>query len=404
VERNGRVRSSTQFRVVFLSGADRRIFEERETRADEMSSTWTSHIPLFLMTRFLVVSCQEPLPKQANCSPGSHPCSDDSTQCCQDTTSSNFQWTIDTLGTRNTSFHDAYILNENSIWLVGEVWIGLDAYSAFHIVDDIIEPIKMTQEGHNSAIWPDAIWCFNDNDIWIAGSSIYHWNGQNSSLVWKLEQGDWPNGFSKVWGNKSHEMYFGGKNASIFKYSRTNLTEIPRPYPDLEIFDISGTPDSNIVFFIARTPVYEQQKSAVFKLTDQELSTLYYSENINPDGDYGEVLAVKVLADTAYIWTVKALWKYNIHTGESTFNSDDNYQQWGHRGIYTLDGNGPNDLFAIAGITTWFHFNGQHWYYDPWLNGSDVQCFGAVFKDDLVVAYGTYNDDWLGFYSIGRRY
>jgi len=348
--------------------------------------------------------CSEPSPSRANCPPGSHPCTDDPTQCCQDTTSSNFQWTIDTLGSYGTSFHDAFILNENDIWLGGSVWIGLDAYSAFHIVNDTITPVKMTREGHNSAIFPDAIWCYADNDIWIAGGSIYHWNGDNAFLIWRLEQQEWPNGVSKVWGNNDHDMYFGGKSSTIFKYDGSTLERIEKPYPDVDIFAISGTPDSNIVMLVAKTPVDEPAKSAVYKLSDAGNSTLYYSENVDPDGDYGTVLGVKVLADTAYIWTVKALWKYNIYTGVSAFSTDDNYQQWGHRGIYTLDGNGPNDLFAIAGITTWFHYNGKRWHYDPWLHGSDVQCFGAVFKDDLVVAYGAYNNDWLGFYGIGRRY
>lgn len=365
-------------------------------------------LALIAIVVILNTFCSEPLPSRANCPPGSHPCSDDSTQCCQDTTSSNFQWTIDTLGNHGSTLSDAFILNDSDIWISGNYWIGNEVsyenYSAMHLVNGEPHYVKFVTRNHPyDVLHPQAIWCYSDDDIWIASGWIYHWVGDSAAYIWNDPEAT--NGFSKVWGNNDHEMYFGGKNSSIIKYDESTLKRIEKPYPDVDIFAISGTPDSNIVFFVAKTPYYELRKSAVYKLSEAGISTLYYSENIDPDGDYGEVLGVKVLADTAYIWTAKALWKYHIYTGESTFSTDDNYQQWGHRGIYTLDGNGPNDLFAIAGITTWFHYNGKRWHYDPWLYGADVQCFGAVIKDDLVVAYGYYNlFSPLGFYAIGRRY
>ena len=355
----------------------------------------------------LTFSCQEPSPSRAICPPGSHPCSDDSTQCCQDTTSSNFQWTIDTLGIHGSDLSDAFILNDSNIWISGNYRIGdqisYENYSALHLIDGQPNYVKFVTGDHPyDVLHPQSIWCYSSNDIWFVSGWIYHWNGDSAAYIWNDPNAT--GGFSKVWGNNNHEMYFGGKNHSIVKYDGATMESIDKPYPDVDIFAISGTPDSNIVMFVAKTPVTEPRRSAVYRLSDEGLTTLYYSENVDPDGDYGEVLGVKVLADTAYIWTIKALWKYNIYTGESTFDTDDNYQQWGHRGIWTLDGNGPNDLFAISGTTPWFHYNGNHWHYEPWLRGLEVQCYGAVICDNRVVAYGYYPVTFQGFYGIGRRY
>jgi len=78
----------------------------------------------------LCVGCQTDT--DAECDPGFHPCPGNPAECCLDTTSHYVEWMIDTLGVQGGDnwLMDAAIIDENNIWVVGELHTDSLGYSA----------------------------------------------------------------------------------------------------------------------------------------------------------------------------------------------------------------------------------------------------------------------------------
>ncbi len=71
-------------------------------------------------------------PQPADCEPGWHQCENDNTICCLDSTSHSFYWTIDSLGIYGSYLNDVAIVNENDIWVVGNIETDSTSYNAAH--------------------------------------------------------------------------------------------------------------------------------------------------------------------------------------------------------------------------------------------------------------------------------
>jgi len=122
-------------------------------------------------------------------------------------------------------------------------------------------------------------------------------------------------------------------------------------------------------------------------------NTLYESDHYLPDDDdYGAVLNVSVLADTAYITMMGGIWKYNFientsaYLPESQYNEGE-YFQTTHIKVLAL-----NDIFLVS--TRWItsHYNGSTWYYDNsvnqyWGNGN-VWSKSGDYNGDMFVVVG----------------
>lgn len=73
-------------------------------------------------------------------------CGDDSSDCCLDTTSHNFVWEIDTLGSYGSYLMDVVIIDENDVWAVGQIKSGYDTTISGN--DTFYTPIK-----YNAVHW-----------------------------------------------------------------------------------------------------------------------------------------------------------------------------------------------------------------------------------------------------------
>jgi len=97
----------------------------------EHFSRQASFFLLFLFF-FLITACPDP-PETTYC--GNHQIevngncvcaegyywNEDQTKCLMDTTSHNFIWEIDTLGIGGSYLNDVAIIDENNIWVVGNI-------------------------------------------------------------------------------------------------------------------------------------------------------------------------------------------------------------------------------------------------------------------------------------------
>ena len=80
-----------------------------------------------------------------------------------DTTSHNFIWTIDTLGNYSSYLKDVAIVDENNIWVVGNIETDNGEYNAAHW--DGVEWELMGIYSNTLDLY--SIFYFSENDIWV---------------------------------------------------------------------------------------------------------------------------------------------------------------------------------------------------------------------------------------------
>jgi len=302
-----------------------------------------------------------------------------------DTTSHNFTWEIDTLGEYGSYLNDVWIVDENDIWVVGNIETDCMEYNMAHwdgvewelmglvsqdeqIGHPGIDPIIENYSSHTLDL--NSIHYFSENDIWITSGLPMHWDGNNWTLYHLWNMGVLDNddgGVTQLWGTSSNNMYFVGRTGSIVHYDGNEFTKMESG-TDVDLIDIDGTPDGEPIYIIGRinTGWYS---NLVLVYSNNVWNTLYEVDHYLPeDDDFGGVLNTRVLADTAYITTMAGLWKYNylnqtsVLIPESDYNEGDYFHTTNVTALYS------NDIFMVN--TTWCtaHFNGLNWNYDDVIN------------------------------------
>ena len=101
---------------------------------------------VFLILIFILIHLACPKPPSDNIDCGTHQVevngnceceegyhwNEDQTKCLMDTTSHNFTWVIDTLGDYGSYLNDVAIIDENNIWVVGNIETDSGEYNAAH--------------------------------------------------------------------------------------------------------------------------------------------------------------------------------------------------------------------------------------------------------------------------------
>jgi hypothetical protein len=84
------------------------------------------------------------------------------------------------------SLRDVQIIDENNIWVVGEIETDSGKYGAAQWNGDYWELKKLKGPGISvQTITPRGLWYFSEDNIWFASGSIYHWNGTETSMLWQ---------------------------------------------------------------------------------------------------------------------------------------------------------------------------------------------------------------------------
>ncbi len=330
--------------------------------------------------------------------------SDDLTECVLDTTSSDFTWVIDTLGTYYTILRDVAIVDENDIWVVGTIRV-LEQDSSGELV----------REKYNSAHWDGSEWemkkilsgntenkgiqYFNANDIWVTSGFPIHWDGEEWTL-YHLQNMGLPVSVEYCWGTSSDNMYFVGSYGSIVHYDGSGFTVIESG-TDINLYSISGTPDGEYVFVCGANKFYN---SIILQLKHQQVETIYEGESAYSI-PAGAPRTISVYGDTAYFASGLSVWKYNFITKSSSVVYEaQNYEGISARAIHV---NSPNDLFLCGARSEFIHYNGSSWSSDFSVWGQfdyqGVGTYGMDVKDDIVVIVGKCLGALRGLIAIGKR-
>ena len=329
-------------------------------------------------------------PPIADCDPGWHPCETDSTECCLDTTSHNFVWEIDTLGDYGSYLNDVAIIDENNIWVVGEIRTESGKFNAAHWNGEEWELVVIQPEQYLFGQYT-SVFGFESNDVWFGSSIVVHWDG-NSFSGYGLNEG-YPGGFyvKAIWGTSSTDIYFVGGNGSIVHYDGSGFEKMESG-TDVDLLDIDGTRDGEHVFAVGWDATLPAP-CVVLEFTNGIWNTLYYTEGSQPNnGNVGWVWGVGVINNMAYFPTSAGLWKYNFTDQDSVLipNSISHMNRSAFKSVHI---NSVNDIFFAGSGFQYIHFNGSTYHYSQEITDMYTQraMWGANYKNGLAVMVGMFD-------------
>lgn len=281
-----------------------------------------------------------------------------------DTTSHNFTWQTFTFGQHSSSvLYDVAIIDENNIWAVGAIYmndslgnIDHNAYNAVHWNGrewELHRIMFFTICGQQSrtAYPANAIFTFNENDIWIA---------MDGDQIAKLENGiqvkticlPWSFSINKMWGSSSNDLYAVGNGGNIAHYNGTSWRKIESG-TTVDLLDVWGSPDGTI-WTCGYTSDYGT--SSIIKIKNGISQILFEGISNSKNNGY-------------YVGPMSGIWSDNIHrtflmTWQGIYLQKNNNQFLLEKEItgfsdvgLGIDGTRYNNVFA-AGQRFVGHWNG----------------------------------------------
>ncbi|MFH1250688.1 MAG: glucosyl transferase [bacterium] len=280
-----------------------------------------------------------------------------------DTTSHNFTWEIDTLCDYSGCLNDVWVVDENNIWVVGEIimhdpdssWngTGFETFNAAHWNGEEWEYIHIRGNLMNDVGPLYSIWYFDDSNIWVSTGFPVHWDGvkwtlyhiQNMGINASVEYG--------IWASSPSNIYFVGYRGSIVHYDGSSFKKIESG-TTLDVRDIWGAKNKRSgkweILAIASNDLdkclLRIQNKTVTKLSDDSLSNILDGIWFVPNYQYyvvGAGIHFKSKLDDSS-WS-------RYPSGEVT-----SYQS------HDITGSGINDIFVVGSFCEVVHFNGSTWH------------------------------------------
>ncbi|NQU68438.1 MAG: hypothetical protein HQ510_10890 [Candidatus Marinimicrobia bacterium] len=323
-------------------------------------------------------------PQPADCNVGYHQCDYDNTICCMDTTSHDFVWEIDTLGIYGSYLNDVAIVDENNIWVVGNIETDEGEYNAAHWDGSEWELIGIMSNTLNLY----SIFSFSENDIWVTDtSSPIHWDG-NEWTLYHLQNMGIHVSVNHLWGTSSSDMYFVGLQGAIVHYDGTDFVQMESG-TNVKLKDVNGTQDGEHVFTVGWDYSGE---SVALELDHSNWNIISSSNNFVPqNGNYGKIQTVDLISDTANFATRAGLVKYNYHTKVFSLQYSD-LDYFSYFSFTESLSNSENDILLVGLWFAFLHYNGVGWYSDftilNYYGDGNIYAKGADFKDNFAVVVG----------------
>ncbi len=330
-----------------------------------------------------------------------------------DTTSHNFTWQSWTFGEHSSSvLFDIAIIDENNIWVVGEIFLNDSlgqsdpiAYNAIHWDGQEWELKRIPFTGSCSAvIYPPirAIFAFSESNIWYArGGSLVHFDGDdyfndcgmNSFLTGSI---------NKIWGTSSSNLYIVGNNGNIAWYNGSVWTKIESG-TNIDLLDVWGSPDGSVIWSCGYNQDYAN--TVLLKSENGNWSNIFEGSpfTINNNNNVGLL---------GSCWTNNNL---NTHL----VNSEAVLRQRSSAELFlekitddlsdltfSIRGNANNDIIVVGQDGLVGHFNGITLLEFEELKINDDNYYAVSINGNSVATAGfRYNNSFFSqaLISIGRR-
>ncbi len=331
-----------------------------------------------------------------------------------DTTSHNFVWRVDTIGTYLSLVRDVAIVDENNIWAVGEFYkkhttfdsTAKDQYNAAHW-DGVRWELKryypQTYVDFLTGSTPDfpyeinSIWIFSADNIFMvsyAGSYIWFRNGEVKTRYIENRSG----GMTKIWAKDESNIWIVGEKGTIIYYNGTTFTKIPYA-ESVDFVDIWGD-ETGVVRAVARKP--NSFESAIVKISQLSAEVEYpglnkLSNQGTPDFFYSVYWRT---SETTMILASNGLFFKKVG---AFFRARSNYDPGTYDFISVLRGNNENDFFGCGGFTEVIHYNGKGFKKYPEIKSDSPGTFFSSLsvKNGVACAGGISNKNSMTEQSVG---
>ncbi len=304
-----------------------------------------------------------------------------------DTTSHNFTWEIDTLGNYGSYLNDVWIVDENNIWVVGNIETDSGEYNAARWDGEEWELMVIINTADLYSIW-----YFNENDIWVTKHSYpVHWDGTEWTQYNLTEMGISGSPGKAIWASSPDDIYFVGDNGSIVHYDGSGFERMESG-TDVDLHNVVGTDDGQYVFSVG----YDDSNghSIILENNNNGWNTLYYNESVVPQsGNMGVVYdGTDIYNDTIYFAMGAGIWKYNYQTEKSRLLRSQDFFDLLIFGSQGLSVHSLNDISTSSGWAELIHFNGYSWKLDTTVmtefGTGQIYCYGMDQKGEIIVLVG----------------
>jgi hypothetical protein len=299
-----------------------------------------------------------------------------------DTTSHNFTWQIDTLGTHSSVLYDLAIINDTLVYAVGEIFHrdSSENWTFFNLAkwNGREWTLHRVYYRGNNIIHTRWILAFAWNDIWI--TPYTHWDG----MTWREVPFD-PIfsgvGTNKAWGTSSGDFYVVGNGGFIAHYDGVQWRRVESG-TGLDIVDVFGSTNQSVKQILAvASRAYATRDRAILHIDalSGQATTLSDSGITQPlEG----------------IWFVGGRIYYVVGSGIYRRWSVNSHESWRalHTGVtpnysYSVRGTAMNDLIVVGAFGDVIHFNGLNWKVIQELR-TNGNFYRVAVTSRLVVAIG----------------
>lgn len=268
-------------------------------------------------------------------------------------------------------------------------------YNATHWNGQEWELIRFTKIENGFVVLPvRGILPVDENNVWLAAGSIYHWNGNSNKRVSLSYQRDITTSeiVKRLWGESNANIYGVGSEGIIVRYNGSNWQKLESG-TTVDIQDIWGAlnPQSGEYEILAVASFGPANPTEIKILQIRETTITSVSNEGLPPG-------------LSSIWFIPGKKCYVV--GDGVFHTNELGKPWQadttHPLLYksAIRGNAVNDIIITGGFGLVSHYNGADWRH---YNGRELPIFlgtyGSVdYQSNFLVAVG-----WIGTQAIILR-
>lgn len=275
-------------------------------------------------------------------------------------TTHEYDWSTTSTGVWQSELVDIWGTDENNIYAVGGVRLNNTTYGIMKWNNTEWAPVQVGGGMY-------AITGFSDNDIWVVGEAVQHYDGKEWKRLDAMSSGnqEFPlnqifydnKPYNSIWGNSGTDVYFGSQRGTIVHWDGKNTTVVYTKSENFIIQNIHGSSTTNI--WAVGTEYYSPWRNLVlhFNGTTWTEITNLPDETFFPSGVY--VLndkEVYICGESGLLYGNESGWKEISLPGNAALSKI--------KGIH------GNDIFLTGHFNSLYHYNGEdwHWYnelYNP---------------------------------------
>src|SRR5690606_19313360 len=274
-----------------------------------------------------------------------------------DTTSHNFTWQFFEFGDPGISsfLFDAFIFNENKIYVVGEIYLNdslgqIDSKPYGSAVWngnswDISRIETKWPSGVTENLSPTSILVLSESDIWYTAGGVHYWDGEKITTYWLngypgipdplFEEDQW---LLNIWGNSYTNIYISGHKGALARFDGEKWFKI-ESHTNGDLYDIYGI--ENI-----KKNIYEIYCPISFQTNPFYGEIIKISEN-----DIVEMVEFG-LEKVFSVWGIKNTKIYG--SGRSIFvNNSTGWEEIDFDNYYSklkIRGSALNNIFVVGGL------------------------------------------------------